>query len=179
MLQRTGAIGCSPTLSPDKYAIIGFIVLHLEGVLDSAAEWGGSSLRTCSRNNFDVTTGTTYPLSSIGPRRATAPPVARPPGSQNFKINGQASSPNWTYDDLNKSFTWTGPDTRRVHIDFDWWLDGECGRPPNNSSAVCLKVTTVEVRFGGQGICPECADFGLRGVRLCDLAIGSCPEELN
>ena len=92
-------------------------------------------------------------------------------------LNGQTSSPNWTYDDLNKSFTWTGPDTRRVDIEFDWWLDGECGQPPNNSSAICLKVTTVEVRFGGQGICPECADFGLRGVRLCDLPIGSCPED--
>ncbi|HWL91852.1 MAG TPA: pilus assembly protein TadG-related protein, partial [Actinomycetota bacterium] len=60
-----GSIGCSTTLAPEKYAIVGFIVLHLEDVLDSAAEWGGSSLDSCGRNNFNVATNTTYPLSSV------------------------------------------------------------------------------------------------------------------
>lgn len=169
-----GTIGCSTTLSPEKYAIVGFIVLHLEDVLDSAAEWGGTSLKSCSRNNFNVAPGTTYPLSSVP--GGNCPGGSTPSGVENFEIDGQASGSNWLYDATNKAFTWTGP-PGRVQVDFDWWIDGECGRPPNNSSAVCLKVTTVEVRFGGQGICPECADFGLRGVRLCDLAIGSCPEE--
>jgi hypothetical protein len=167
-------IGCNPTEAPDKYAIIGFIVLHLDDVLDSAAEWGGSSLDTCRRNNFDVAPGTTYPLSDVP--GGNCPSGSTPSGVESFQINGQSSSPNWTYDDLNKAFTWTGP-PGRVQVEFDWWIDGECGRPPGNSSAVCLKVTTVEVRFGGTGICPDCADFGLRGVQLCDMAIGSCPGD--
>lgn len=167
-------IGCSPTEAPDKYAIIGFIVLHLDDVLDSAAEWGGTSLKSCRRDNFVVATNTTYPLSSVP--GGNCPSGSTPSGVENFRINGQVSSPNWVYDETNKQFTWTGA-PGRVRVEFDWWVDGECGRPPGNSSAVCLKVTTVEVRFGGQGICPECADFGLRGVRLCDLTIGSCPED--
>ena len=171
-----GTVGCSDTLAPEKYAIIGFIVLHLEDVLDSAAEWGGSSLRSCGINNFRVSPGQVVPLSSLGPSGQC--PTTTPSGVQNFQINGASSNPNWTYDDLNKSFTWTGP-ASRIRVDFDWWLDGECGRPPANSSAICLKVTTVEVRFGGTQPCETCPDFGLRAVRLCDLAYGSCPRDPN
>lgn len=173
-----GTVGCSTTLAPEKYAIVGFIVLHLEDVLDSAAEWGGSSLRGCSASPpTDLTPGMIVPLSALGPGGQC--PTTTPSGVQNFMINNQTSSPNWTYDALNKSFQWTGPAARRntVNIAFDWWMDGECGQPPNNSSAVCLKVETVEVRFGGTGICEECQDFGLRGVRLCELDYGSCPQD--
>lgn len=169
-----GSVGCSTTVAPEKYAIIGFIVLHLDDVLDSAAEWGGSSMRSCSAR-MDLATNQIVPLSSLGP--AGQCPTTTPSGVDNFAINGQASSPNWTYDDATKSFTWTGPDAKRAEIGFDWWLDGECGRPPNDSSAVCLKVTTVEVRFGGPTICENCPDFGVRGVRLCDMTIGSCPQD--
>jgi hypothetical protein len=170
------AIGCTPTAAPDKYNIIGFIVLRLEAIYDSAAEWGGTGLSSCSKSNFDVTTGTTYPLSSVSGGGCPGP--STPSGAQNFKINGQSSSPNWIYDATNKRFTWTGA-PGRVQVAFDWWIDGQCGRPPNNSSAVCIKVTTVEAQFRGHAICEACADFGLRAVRLCDLAIGSCPEDTN
>jgi hypothetical protein len=165
-------VGCD--VAPDKYNIIGFIVLHLHDVLDSAAEWGGTPLSHCSRNNFNVATNVTYPLSSItgGP----CPQGAVPSGVSDFRIDGQTSGPNWVYDATNKQFTWTGPPDR-VDLDFDWWVDGECGPPPGNSSAVCLKVSTVEVRFGGAGPCEDCPDFGLRAVRLCETAFGTCPEE--
>jgi hypothetical protein len=169
-----GTIGCSATLAPEKYAIVGFIVLHLEDVLDSAAEWGGTSLTSCD-TRLDLTQDQVVPLSSLGPSGQC--PTTTPSGIDNLTLNGETSSPNWTYDDLNKSVTWTGPDTRRVDIEFDWWLDGECGRPPGNSSAICIKVSTVEVRFGGNTICETCLDLGLRGVRLCDVTIGSCPED--
>jgi len=167
------AIGCNPTQPPDKYNIIGFIVLHLEAVLDSAAEWGGVAQTHCQRNSFDVVTGGVYPLSSINGGNCPSPNT--PSGVLDFRINNLTSSPNWTYDDLNKRFTWTGA-PGRVRVDFDWWLDGECGQPPNNSSAVCLKVTTVEVRFGGSNPGGG-ADFGVRGIKLCDLTLGSCPEQ--
>jgi hypothetical protein len=169
-----GTVGCSTTLAPEKYAIVGFIVLHLEDVLDSAAEWGGTPLTTCD-TRLDLSQGQVVPLSSLGPSGQC--PTTTPSEIENLMLNGETSSPNWTYDDLNKQFTWTGPDTRRVDIEFDWWLDGECGRPPGNSSAVCIKVETVEVRFGGNTICESCPDYGLRGVRLCDMTIGSCPED--
>ena len=174
-INTDGTVGCSTTVSPEKYAIVGFIVLHLQDVLDSAAEWGGTSLRACGPQRMDLSTGQTVLLSSMGP--ANQCPTVKPSGVSNFTINGQPSSPSWTYDDLNKSFTWTGPPANNQRVAYDWWMDGLCGQPPNNSSAICLKVETVEVRFGGTGICEECPDYGLRGVRLCDNAIGSCPQD--
>jgi hypothetical protein len=164
-------VGCDQF--PNKYNIIGFITLHLDAVLDSAAEWGGVARTTCERRNLDVTPGLVVPLSSFS--GGQCPNGSTPTGVIDFRIDGQPSSPNWTYDDLNKRFTWTGP-ADRVDVSFDWWLDGECGQPPPNSSAVCIKVHTVKVRFGGTDP-GEGADFGLRAIELCDLRIGSCPEQ--
>jgi hypothetical protein len=77
---------------------------------------------------------------------------------------------------VNKRFTWLGASGTVRPIEFDWWIDGECGPPPPNSSAVCIKVTTVSVRFGGTDP-GHGANFGLRAVKLCDLDFGSCPEQ--
>jgi hypothetical protein len=165
---------CSTTQAPDKYNIIGFIVLHLDAVYDSPAEWGGTPFTHCRRQNFNVAPGQTYPIATVNGGGCPSPNT--PSGVQNFMVNGQASGANWTYDALNKQFTWTGP-ADRVTLDFDWWIDGQCGPPPNNSSAICLKVTTVEARFRGTSVCESCKDFGPRAVRLCDLDIGSCPQD--
>jgi hypothetical protein len=167
-------IGCSTTEAPDKYNIIGFIVLRLDAVHDSAAEWGGISQTHCSPNNVNVTPGAVIPLSSFP--GGQCPNGSTPSGVLNLEIDGNPPGALYTYDDTNKSITWTGP-ADRVNVDFDWWLDGECGQPPNNSSAVCIKVTTVEVRFDGTIPCPACPDTGVRAVTLCDLAIGSCPQD--
>jgi hypothetical protein len=164
-------VGCDAF--PNKYNIIGFITLHLDAVLDSAAEWGGVSQRHCSPNNVNVTPGLVIPLSSFS--GGQCPSGSTPSGVLNFEIDGQGSSPNWTYDDFNKQFTWTGA-ADRVNVDFDWWLDGECGQPPPNSSAVCIQVHTVEIRFGGSNPGGG-ANYNLRAIQLCDLAIGSCPEQ--
>ena len=172
--QNGNVVGCDQF--PNKYNIIGFIVLHLDAVYDSAAEWGGQPLTHCQRNNFNVAPGQTYFLADVNSGGCPSP--STPSGVANFTIDNQASGPNWIYDDTNKAFTWTGP-AGQHRIDFDWWLDGQCGQPPGNSSAVCIKVHTVEVRFGGQAICEECPDFGLRAVQLCDLGYGSCPQDSN
>ncbi|HEX6263963.1 MAG TPA: pilus assembly protein TadG-related protein [Actinomycetota bacterium] len=164
-------VGCDAF--PNKYNIVGFITLHLDAVLDSAAEWGGVAQTHCSPNNVNVTPGLVVPLSSF--MGGSCPNGSTPSGVLDFRIDDQTSSPNWMYDDLNKQFTWTGP-ADRVNVDFDWWLDGECGQPPPNSSAVCIKVHTVEVRFGGTSPGGG-ADFGLRSIRLCDMQFGSCPEQ--
>jgi Flp pilus assembly protein TadG len=171
-----GTVGCSDTIAPEKYAIVGFIVLHLEDVLDSASEWGGTSLTSCRQNNLNVTTGQRIPLEDLGPSGQC--PTTDPSGVENFTIDNQTSGANWSYDATNEELLWTGPNDR-VEIEFDWWLDGQCGRPPNNSSAICIQVTTVEVRFGGTDVCETCPDFGLRAVRLCDLAYNSCPQDPN
>jgi Flp pilus assembly protein TadG len=175
-VDRSGnQIGCTPGEAPDKYNIIGFIVLHLEAVLDSAAEWGGTS-GTCSQNNVRVVTNQVVPLSSL--TQGQCPDGVTPSGVENLEIEGLAPDDpgaTYSYDDTNQTIQWTGP-PGNVDFDFDWWLDGECGRPPGNASAVCIQVTTVEVQFGGL-LPDQGADFGLRAVTLCDLAIGSCPQD--
>jgi hypothetical protein len=177
-VDRNGTpIGCAASTAPDKYNIIGFIVLRLDGVYDSAAEWGGRPYSSCSRSNFDVTRGQVIPLSTI--TGGGCPGGSVPSGIENLLVGGQApgaAGATYTYDDTNKAITWTGANGR-VNLQFNWWVNGNCGRPPGNSSAVCIKVTTVEARFRGHSICESCKDFGARAVRLCDLAIGSCPQD--
>jgi hypothetical protein len=174
------AIGCNATVAPDKYNIVGFIILQLDDVLTSAAEWGGTPYSQCSRNNVNVTTNQVIPLSSIP--SGNCPNGATPSGVENLLVGGKApgtAGAQYVYDDLNKTVTWTGPNGR-TNFEFNWWLNGQCGQPPGNSSAVCLKVTTVDVQFNGQGACDiedDCPDFGVRGVRLCDLEVGSCPDD--
>jgi len=158
---------------PDKYNIIGFIVLHLHAVLDQASEWGGVPDSHCQKNQ-DLNPGQVFPLSAL--TSGQCPSGSTPSGVRDLTINGQPPGATYSYDDLNKTITWNGPLTRNATFDFHWWLDGACGEPPANDSAVCLQVTTVEVRFGGS-FPGGGADFGLRAIKLCDLPIGSCPEQ--
>lgn len=167
-------IGCDTTVAPDKYNIIGFITLHLDDVLDSSSEWGGVPYSHCSRTQT-LDPGQVFALADLS--TGQCPSGSTPSGVENLTIEGQPPGTTYTYDDATKTITWNGPMTRNARFEFDWWLDGQCGRPPGNESAICLKVTTVEVQFGGPGpICPACPGF-IRNVRLCDLAIGSCPEQ--
>lgn len=174
------AIGCISNQAPDKYNIVGFIILQLDAVHDSAAEWGGTPYSLCRRNNVNVVRNQPIPLSSLP--GGGCPDGSTPSGVENLLVGGiapGAPGAQFVYDDLNETVTWTGPDGR-TDFEFNWWLDGECGAPPGNSSAVCLKVTTVDVQFNGRGACDvedDCPDFGVRGVRLCDLEIGSCPDD--
>lgn len=174
-VDNTGTpIGCDTNVAPDKYNIVGFIMLHLVDVLDSSSEWGGVPYSHCQKNQT-LNPGQVFALSNL--TSGQCPSGSTPTGVQNLTIEGQPEGATYTYDDASKTITWNGPMTRNANFDFNWWLDGECGQPPSNESAICIKVTTVEVRFGGNTPCPNCPDFGTRAVRLCDLAIGSCPRD--
>lgn len=179
-VDRNGVpIGCFPSEAPDKYDIIGFIILRLDAVLDSAAEWGGVARSSCSRNNMNVTTNQIIPLSSI--TGGNCPNGRIPSGVENLLVGGRAPGTpgaQYVYDSLNQQITWTGPNGR-TNLSFTWWQDGECGAPPGNSSAVCIKAHTVQEQFAGREPCNQgqgCPDFGVRAVRLCDLDFASCPE---
>ena len=177
------AIGCNATVAPDKYNIIGFIVLHLEQVLDQKSEWQGNSgscdfgpvNMTPTIPDFDLDT---LQVSEGCPSYDTiAPPRLTAPGNNPFQCNPCTEGTHYTYDPNTHVIDWIGNNRNNVTITWDWSQGGPCGVAPNNSSAVCIKTSTVEVRFGGSGVCEECPDFGLRSVRLCDLQIGSCPED--
>ena len=165
-------VPCS--VAPHKYDIIGFVDFRLVQVLQSQGEWGGTSRTTCQVNNFSVTKNTTYPLY---PQAGGGCPSSTPSGLVNLTIDGKAptdAGAQYTVDSATNptSFTWTGPDSPpRVKIQYDWWQDGACGEPPGSSSAVCIRVQTVEVRVGGGSI-GNGSDLGnVRAVRLCDPAV--------
>jgi putative Flp pilus-assembly TadE/G-like protein len=176
-VDKNGAtVGCGVT--PDKYNIIGFIVLRLDQVLDDKRDWQGSG-GNCQVGGFNMTPASldidldTIAPSSCQPYDTIANVKLNAPGNPKCCTENQ----HYTYDAVNHVVHWTDGVRNNVTISWDYAKGGPCGVPPNNSSAVCLKVTTVKVRFGGVGICEACPDFGLRSVRLCDLAIGSCPED--
>jgi hypothetical protein len=172
------AIGCTSTVAPDKYNIIGFIVLHLDQVLDSKPEWAGNS-GTCATAPMNmVPTSPNIDLDVIAPGLGCAPYDA----ISNVKLTAPTNpktlvlGTDYTFDPATNVVDWIDNTRQNVTISWDYSRGGPCGVPPNNSSAVCLKVHTVEVRFGGSAP-GQGANFGLRAVRLCDLTIGSCPED--
>jgi Putative Flp pilus-assembly TadE/G-like len=169
--QAGNIVACNE--QPDKYNIIGFIVLHLHAVLDDPSEWEGVPESHCQKNQ-NLNPGQVVPLSALV--SGQCPSGSTPSGVEDLTIDGQGPGATFSYDDLNKTITWNGPPSPNARFDFDWWLDGKCGQPPSNSSAVCLQVTTVEVRFGGSSP-GHGADFGLRAVQLCDLGYASCPRD--
>jgi Flp pilus assembly protein TadG len=177
-VDKNGAtVGCSET--PDKYNIIGFIVLRLDAVLDSQAEWGGTS-GSCTSTPINMTvTSPNIDLDNIAPGLGCTPydTIANVELNANGNPKCCTENTHYVYDPVTHVVDWIGGVRNNVRISWEYAEGGPCGVPPNNSSAVCLQVTTVETRFGGSVVCEECTDFGLRAVRLCDMAIGSCPGE--
>ena len=47
--------------------------------------------------------------------------------------------------------------------------------PPTNASAYCMKVSWQGYQ-AGQGICCGGLDLGVREIRLCDVVLGTCPD---
>jgi len=170
-------VGCAGT--PDKYDIIGFIDFELQAVYDQATGpngWGGVSQTTCKGSVNNVAPNTTISLLTMG--GGQCPPTTTDLSKlhvSNLTVNNQPPGATYTYDANAQTITWTGT-TQKINIQFDWSLDGNCGPPPANSSAVCIKVKTVAVRLGGSAPCPSCTPLSnIRAVKLCDPSVaGSC-----
>jgi Flp pilus assembly protein TadG len=171
----------------DKYDIIGFIDFTLQGVFDQATGpngWGGTAQQNCSftakkvPNTAPNNVVSLLGQSPIGQCPQSDPTVPTPPGGGliNLTVNGQPPGATYTYDATSQTITWNGADQADLNISFDWWVNGKCGQPPTNSSAVCIQVTTVAVHVGGSNPCPLCSPFSnIRAVKLCDPAVtGSC-----
>jgi hypothetical protein len=169
-------VGC--TGIPDKYNIVGFIVLRLTAILDDQADWGDPA-RQCQTAAADMNPAAPSVDLDVAAANLGCTPY-------DYISNVQVSGPggcciegtHYTYDPSTHvvDWIWTGGPQRNVRISWDYGTHGPCGPPPGNSSAVCLQVTTVSPRWRGTFPCSNCKDFGARAVRLCDLAIGSCPE---
>jgi hypothetical protein len=174
------AIGCNATVAPDKYNIIGFIVLRLDEVLDQKSEWEGNS-GSCAPPAMNMTpVSPNIDLDDVAAGLGCSPYDAI--SNVRLQANGNprccTEGVHYTYDPLNHVVDWTDGNRNNVRLTWDYSQGGPCGVPPNNSSAVCLKVHTVEVQFGGSAP-GQGANFNLRAVRLCDLDFDSCPTDAS
>jgi hypothetical protein len=173
---RGDIVGCDAT--PHKYNIIGFIILRLDRVLDDRSDWEGDG-GSCETAPIDMTAAS--PSIDLD---VEASALGCTPYDTISNVRVRASGPgpcctedtHYVYDPDDHIVDWIDGNKNNVRISWDYAEDGPCGPPPSNSSAVCLQVTTVEPRFGGSYPCPNCPDFGVRAIKLCDLEIGSCPR---
>ena len=153
-------------------------MLRLDEVLDQKPEWEGNS-GTCQSAPINmVPASPDFDLDVMAPGLGCTPYDA----ISNVRLTAQGNpqcctlNTHYTFNPTTNVVDWIGNTRNNVTISWDYSEGGPCGVPPNNSSAVCLKVHTVEVQFGGSAP-GQGANFNLRAVRLCDLTIGSCPED--
>jgi hypothetical protein len=81
---------------------------------------------------------------------------------------------HYSYDSTTHVLTW-GAQPLDADVTFSWQVYGDCGPvPAENNSGYCIKVKWVGFHFGNGPLTGK--NFGLEGIRLCDLKFaGSCP----
>jgi hypothetical protein len=175
--------------APDKYDIIGFVDFTLTGVFQGQSEWGGIPRTDCSSNNYGpVAKNQVVSLLTLGvPGKCPTPtqtdakidPTTLLVGPQGGPAKGPTDpTRQYDFDPTNNTIVWKGA-AGNISIDFTWWVDGVCGAPPSNSSAVCITVDTVAVHVGGGGNLNGSPLSNLRAVKLCDPTISNSCDPVN
>jgi hypothetical protein len=153
-----------------KYNVIGFA--HFEIVDVRMASKIDSGEVTCS----GINRSTPQPVDLM--ECVGAPSDATYEGPATFSGQWGSSDPQVDADGL---LTWTGDlpnGNRSVKFRYSSLVSSCGGVPPpaGNNSAHCLVLEWHGATFGGTSPGGG-ADFGLRAIRLCDIPIGSCPEQ--
>ena len=106
-------------------------------------------LRTREHDPDDRRLRSRYPARQrrLPELRRARPPTLSAPGNNPFRCC--TLDTHYTFDPTTNVVDWIGNARDNVTIEWGWSEGGPCGVPPNNSSGVCLKVHTVEPRFGG------------------------------
>jgi hypothetical protein len=194
-LDKSGNVSPCPS-TPDKYDIIGFTRLRLTGVYkgnDPAAIGSPGASGTCRLSKATLTTGQVKPLAdaygSGGGCPSSDPDTIAASSVHIYPKRGaefnqcapgdlSASCAYW-FDDAARTITWRTAATSDLKIQFDWSMNGTsgaCGIHPSDPNAICM-VTEWLGFTTGVGAISEGADFGASSYALCDLTIGTCPDE--
>lgn len=194
-LDKSGSVSPCPS-TPDKYDIIGFTKLKLNAVYkgnDPAAIGSTGASGTCNPTISAFATGQTWSLSSSygtggGCPTATPDNVAATSVHINPKKGAEytqcapgdlsATCAYW-YDATSRTITWRTAAANDLKVTYDWSMNGTsgaCGIHPSDPNAICL-VTEWQGFSTTGGTIGEGEDFGVSAFALCDLTIGSCPEE--
>jgi Flp pilus assembly protein TadG len=194
-LDKSGSVSPCPS-TPDKYDIIGFTRLRLIQVYkgdDPAAIGTPGVSGTCSESNVDLSAGQVVPLSSIsGPNCPSGSPdnlnasdvhvFPKKPSDPEYRqcVPGDLSPTcGYWYDPVGRQITWrSGPGTD-LKVQYGWSMngtEGACGSRPSDPNAICI-VTEWKGFTTSSGPIGSGKNFGVSAFALCDLGLGTCPEE--
>ena len=194
-LDKSGNVSPCPS-TPDKYDIIGFTKLLVSQVYkgnDPAAIGSAGASGTCTPTIGSFTTGQTWNLSSsygtgggcptgapdsVAAGTVEIAPKKGLPYTQCLPGDLSAGCAYW-YDATARTITWRTAAATNLKITYGWSMNGTagaCGIHPSDPNAICL-VTEWRGFSTTGGTIGEGEDFGVSAFALCDLELGTCPEE--
>ena len=194
-LGKSGSVSPCPS-TPDKYDIIGFTKLLISQVYkgnDPAAIGSTGPTGSCSPAISAFTTGQTWSLSSsygtgggcptstpdsVAAGTVVIAPKKGSPYTQCLPGDLSAGCAYW-YDATARTITWRTAAATNLKIIYGWSMNGTagaCGIHPSDPNAICL-VTEWRGFSTTGGTIGEGEDFGVSAFALCDLELGTCPEE--
>ena len=195
-LDKSGSVSPCPS-TPDKYDIIGFTRLKLIAVYkgdDPAAIGTTGASGTCVLSKASLNNGQVKPLSdtygsgggcpSGSPDNLNASDVhIFPKGSgPEYRqcVPGDASPTcGYWYDTVARRITWRQPNATDLKIQYGWSMNGTtgaCGSRPSDPNAICI-VSEWRGFTTSSGAIGSGKNFGVSAFALCDLELGTCPEE--
>lgn len=194
-LDKSGNVSPCPS-TPDKYDIIGFTKLKLVAVYegdDPAAIGTEGASGTCTLSTSSLTNGEVKPLAdsygsgggcpSSSPDNVLASDVHISPkrGAEYVQCAPGDASPScgYWYDPVARTITWRQPNATDLKIEYGWSMngtEGACGNRPSDPNAICI-VTEWRGFTTSSGPIGSGQNFGVSAFALCDLELGSCPEE--
>ena len=155
----------------EKYAIIGFVALQVDGVYkgnDPAAVGTQGASGSCRGDN-SFGPSSSFDLDSLG-CYGSADTISNLvlEGGQGRNRTTYVEGTHFTFDPTSHVITWFTAPQQDVSISFDWaqaGSAGKCGSRPPDPNAICLSASWQGVQVGGS-LPGNGADFGLRAVRL-------------
>ena len=194
-VDKTGTVTPCPA-TPDKYDIIGFVDLTMQGVYSGQAGqspnfWPGSN--PCSAP-LSINTGNTVDLGVIAQTNcaATAAPIDIPAASVVVKDGNQTAKQclpsnvtatcDYSYDENTTNQTYTIKWLRNTNlvngtVTFTYQTTGPCGPVPAYADAntICLAVKWNQFSTG-PGPVGGGKNFGPSTIELCDVTLNTCPK---
>jgi Flp pilus assembly protein TadG len=194
-LDKSGSVSPCPS-TPDKYDIIGFTRLKLIEVYkgnDSAAIGTTGASGTCALSKASLTNGQVKPLSdtygSGGGCPTGAPDNLNAADVHIYPKNGPeyrqcapgdiTATCGYWYDPVARQITWRQPNATDLKVEYGWSMngtEGACGTRPSDPNAICI-VTEWRGFTTSSGAIGSGQNFGVSAFALCDLELGTCPEE--
>ena len=194
-LDKSGSVSPCPS-TPDKYDIIGFTRLKLMGVYkgnDPAAIGTPGASGTCTLSKASLTNGQVKPLSdtygSGGGCPSASPDNLDASGVHIFPKKGAeftqcvpgdlSPACAYWYDPVARQITWRSADETDLKVEYGWSMngtEGACGTRPSDPNAICI-LTEWRGFTTSSGAIGSGQNFGVSAFALCDLELGTCPEE--